>query len=89
MDMGEYEIWAKPMADGKVAVCFLNRTNAAWNLNYDWKKQTMYFVEDVNLRKNTYDVRDVWEHKSIGNTESKLVKNIPAHSVLMVVLSKK
>ena len=43
MDMGEHEIWAKPLANGEVAICFLNRTNAPWNLNYDWRKHTMYF----------------------------------------------
>lgn len=49
----------------------------------------MYFVEDVKIKKETYIVRDLWEHKSIGTTEKNLVKSIPAHGVLMVVLSKK
>lgn len=89
MDMGEYEIWAKPLADGKVAICFLNRTATEWKLDYDWKKNTMYFVEDVKIKKDIYIVRDLWEHKSIGTTEKNLVKSIPAHGVLMVVLSKK
>lgn len=45
MDMGEYEIWAKPLSNGEVAVCFMNRTNQPWKLDYDWKKQTMYFAK--------------------------------------------
>ena len=88
MDMGEHEIWAKPLADGQVAVCFLNRTDHAWSLDYDWHKQTMYFVHDVSLRKYTYKVYDLWQHKVIGKTDEKLVHEIPAHGVLMVTLSK-
>ncbi|MBN1925409.1 MAG: glycoside hydrolase family 27 protein [Prolixibacteraceae bacterium] len=89
MDMGEHEIWAKSLSDGEVAVCFLNRTDKPWNLNYDWKKQTMYFVRDVNIRKNTYTVYDLWQHKTIGNTDEILREDIPAHGVLMVKLMKK
>jgi len=88
MDMGEYEIWAKPLSDGEVAVCFLNRTNKPWKLNYDWKKQTMYFAKDVNIHRNVYAVRDLWEHKTIGKTNEKLVKEIPPHGTLLVRLSK-
>lgn len=31
MDMGEKEIWAKPLNDGELAVCFMNRTETAGN----------------------------------------------------------
>ncbi|WP_461631434.1 glycoside hydrolase family 27 protein [Labilibaculum euxinus] len=88
MDMGEYEIWAKPLADGEVAVCFLNRTNEPWKLNYDWKKQTMYFAKDVSIHRNVYKVKDLWEHKIIGKTDENLVKEIPPHGSLLVRLSK-
>ncbi|MBN2596820.1 glycoside hydrolase family 27 protein [Labilibaculum sp.] len=88
MDMGEYEIWAKPLAEGEVAVCFLNRTNEPWKLNYDWKKQTMYFAKDVSIHRNVYKVKDLWEHKIIGKTDENLVKEIPPHGSLLVRLSK-
>jgi alpha-galactosidase len=87
MDMGEYEIWAKPLAHGQVAVCFMNRTDEPWKLDYDWKKQTMYFVHDVNVYKKVYNVYDCWGHKMVGKTDQRLVKEIPAHGVLMVRLS--
>lgn len=51
MDMGEKEIWAKPLVNGELAVCFLNRTESVWKLNYDWHKQTIYFADQVNMRK--------------------------------------
>ncbi len=87
IDMGEYEIWAKPLSNGEVAVCFMNRTNQPWKLDYDWKKQTMYFATEVNVYKKVYNVYDVWEHKNIGKTNERLVKEVPAHGVVMVRLS--
>jgi len=88
IDMGEYEIWAKPLSNGELAVCFLNRTNEAWKLDYDWKKQTIYFAKDVSIHRNVYEIKDLWEHKVIGNTDKNLVKEIPPHGTLLVRLSK-
>ncbi len=88
IDMGEHEIWAKPLADGEVAVCFMNRTNDAWKLDYDWKRYTIYFAKDVSIHRNNYDIYDVWKHKVIGQTDDQMKVEIPAHGVLMVRLSK-
>ena len=89
MDMGDHEIWAKPLAHGEVAVCFLNRTDKTWSLDYNWKKNIMYFAHDVNVYKNEYTVRDLWKHKDIGTTRANTKEVIPAHGVLMVRLSLK
>lgn len=88
MDMGDYEIWAKPLSNGEVAICFMNRSNLPWKLNYDWKKNTMYFVSDVKIHNQVYSVYDLWEHRIIGKTDVNLNKEIPSHGVLMVRLSK-
>lgn len=89
MDMGDHEIWAKPLANGEVAVCFMNRTDHVWNLNHDWKGNAMYFVSDVKISKQAYTVRDLWQHKEIGTTDKNTVYDIPAHGVLMVRLLKR
>jgi len=89
MDMGDHEIWAKPLAKGEVAVCFLNRTDHEWQLDYNWKKDVMYFATDVNIHKNEYTIRDLWKHKDIGTTAANTKCNIPAHGVLMVRLNLK
>ena len=88
MDMGDREIWAKPLLDGEIAVCFLNRGHDTWKLDYNWRDQTMYFARDVNFRKWDYSVRDLWAHKEIGNTKDRLKAEIPAHGVLMVRLKR-
>ena len=89
MDMGEKEIWAKPLANGELAVCFLNRTETTWHLNYNWHKQTIYFADQVNIHKKEYMIRDLWKHQNIGTTQANTVCDIPPHGVLMVRLSEK
>jgi alpha-galactosidase len=86
MDMGDKEIWAKPLADGEIAVCFMNRGETPWKLDYNWRNQTMYFARDVNFRKWEYTVRDLWQHKDIGRSTDRLQAEIPGHGVLMVRL---
>ncbi|SFF03057.1 glycoside hydrolase family 27 protein [Thermophagus xiamenensis] len=88
MDMGDYEIWAKPLTKGEVAVCFLNRSSEVWKLAYNWKQHTMYFVKDVNLHKYQYKIWDCWKHEYIGTTNEKLSADIPPHGVLLVRLKK-
>ncbi|MGI6231343.1 MAG: glycoside hydrolase family 27 protein [Prevotella sp.] len=86
MDMGDYEIWAKPLAHGEVAVCFLNRSETPWKLDYDWKANTMYFANEVNIHAHDYIVRDLWRHKDIGTTARRLKAIVAPHGVLMVRL---
>lgn len=89
MDMGEKEIWAKPLVGGELAVCFLNRTENVWNLDYDWHKQTIYFADQVNIHGKEYVIRDLWKHQNIGTTKERMKYSIAPHGVLMVRLSEK
>ena len=89
MKMGDHEIWVKQLDGGELAMCFMNRSEHTWALNYNWTAQTMYFAREVNLRTSEYTVRDLWQHKDIGTTAKNLVHNIPSHGVLMVRLSLK
>ncbi|MGV8096851.1 MAG: glycoside hydrolase family 27 protein [Mangrovibacterium sp.] len=87
MDMGEYEIWIKELSNGEMAFCFLNRSDSVWSLNYDWNKHIMH-LQDNFMSKGIYQIRDLWQHKNIGNTSKTLVYEIPPHGVLHVRLSK-
>lgn len=89
MDMGDRQIWAKPLSDKEIAVCFMNRGRLPWKLDYNWLDQTMYFATDINFHKNEYIVRDLWKHKDLGTSKSRLKAEIPEHGVLMVRLSVK
>ena len=55
-----------PLSNGELAVCFLNRSEQPWTLDYDWKKQTIYFATDVNVHKKEYVIRDLWQHKNLS-----------------------
>jgi len=89
MDMGDHEIWAKPLSKDELAVCFLNRSEKEWVLDYKWQRNTMYFATRINMSKNEYTIRDLWKHKIIGTTASNTKQTIPGHGVLMVRLRKK
>lgn len=66
---------------------WLVRTNQVWKLDYNWQKQIMYFATEIDLKKKVYNVYDVWEHKTIGKTSEKFLKDVPAHGIVMVRLS--
>lgn len=89
MDMGDHEIWAKELSNGETAICFLNRGESSWKLNYDWKKNTIYYMQSINMNKKEYSIRDLWQHKSIGTTQTKLIMELPAHGSLLVRLTPK
>lgn len=85
------EIWAKLLSKDAWAIVFLNRSNSAKTLNYDWKKA---IIDDALIRrtletnKTTYRIRDLWAKKSVGTTEANLQATLPLHDVLMVKLEK-
>ena len=89
MDMGDHQIWAKPLEGGEIAVCFMNRSEFVWDLDYCWTDQTMYFATDINIKKTEYSIRDLWEHKVVGTTATDYVTEVPAHGVRLVRLSPK
>lgn len=89
MDMGDHQIWGKPLENGELAVCFMNRSDLPWNLDHNWHGETMYFADQINLKKYEYSLRDLWEHKNIGDTSKHLQCSIPAHGVKVVRLVKK
>ncbi|MCQ2134618.1 MAG: glycoside hydrolase family 27 protein [Bacteroidales bacterium] len=88
MDGHDRQIWAKPLANGEIAVCFLNRGRDTWNLDYNWLNQTMYFATEINFRTNEYNIRDLWAHKDLGTSKGRLVADINPHGCLMVRLSR-
>ena len=89
MDMGDYEIWAKVLDNKELAVCFMNRGEVSWNLDYDWLDQTMYFADGINFRKHEYIIRDLWKHEDIGTSKSHLKAVIAPHACMMLRLKQK
>lgn len=82
LTFGDQQVWGKKLANGDVAVCFLNRSENPCNFNFIWNQLSALD------RAATYKVRDLWKHKEIGTTTQPLKTVIAGHGVLMVRLIK-
>ena len=85
------DVWVKPLFDENWAVVFLNRSDKTQKINFDWKKHT---IEDndfkfiLNLTSQKYNVRDLWEHINLGNTNKIFQKELAPHDVIAIKLTK-
>ena len=86
------EVWLKPLVNDQWALCILNRGKEDKPFSLDWK--TFSVADSLSNRTlNTtgalsYKIRDVWQHKELGETDKPLKAIIPAHDVLCLKLSK-
>lgn len=85
------ETWFKPLQNGDWAVCFLNRSDAAQKINFDWAKNAV--TDDVAKReavfdKTTYRIRNIWTKTEMGTTKKPFTAEVPAHDVVMLRLIK-
>jgi len=85
------EIWARPLSNENWAICFLNRSDLPKTIDFDWKNR---YIDDalssrqIDARKTTYGVRDLWTKKNMGTTDAPLRAVVPPHDVLLLRLDK-
>jgi alpha-galactosidase len=85
------ETWIRPLSNGDLAVCFLNRSERPMNVSYDWASHA---IEDkisntnVDFTKTTYKLRDLWTRKDVGTTKKAFKQSIASHDVVLLRLSK-
>jgi alpha-galactosidase len=72
---GDFEIWAKNMADGSMAVGLFNRGEAAADVRADWNALGL---------QGAHRVRDLWRQKDLGTFADSFTTNVPRHGVVMV-----
>lgn len=83
------EVWVKPLSDRAWAVSFVNRTESAKKINFDWKKNNIKdadFGYEANFSKTTYKLRDLWKNKEVGNTKKIFTSEIASHDVITLKL---
>jgi alpha-galactosidase len=85
------EIWVKPLSNNEWAISFVNMKDVPCELNFKWEDQEI--GDDINQRnldtkKETYKIRDLFNHADLGTTKNPLKVKIGVHDVLMVKLSK-
>jgi alpha-galactosidase len=77
---GPLEVWAKPLADGSVAVAMFNRGGA-------WLTAEVNFA-DAGLHGDV-SLRDLWKHEDVGTAHGTYSAQIPNHSVILLKVTPK
>ena len=72
-------VWARPLANGDVAVALHNHGEEVVDIPLDFK---------IIGNKMKYSLRDLYEHEELGEFESRYVaKSVPVHGVQMLRLT--
>jgi alpha-galactosidase len=87
---GGFETWFKPLSGGDWAVCFLNRSEEAKAIDFDWAKNIIndeFANRKLDATAETFNIKDLWTKKELGTTKKSLKASVPSHDVLMIRLS--
>jgi alpha-galactosidase len=77
--MGQVEVWEKPLSSGYVALAVFNRGNATAKVSFHWS--------DFGLSKPV-NVRDLWERRDVPSVEN-LSAELKPHGVMLLRLRTK
>ncbi len=86
------QVWVKPLANNEWAVCFLNRNEEPYALDFNWEEETIkdeIFNYEVSFNDNVFKIRDLFAHEPVGTTANPLKTEIGGHDVLMLRLTVK
>ncbi len=72
---GPLEIWMKPLADGGKAVGLFNRGYAPTSMTLNFR--------DLGI-SGAASLRDLWQHKDLGQMRNSFTTTVPGHGVVMV-----
>jgi alpha-galactosidase len=72
---GPLEVWAKPLADGSIAVGLFNRGESGNPVTVSFK--------DIGMQGSA-KVRDLWTHKDLGPFNGSYTAEIPHHGAVLI-----
>jgi alpha-galactosidase len=76
---GDLEVWARPLKDGSRAVILLNRGASESPITVHW--------EDLHYPAHfSATVRDLWQHKDLGQFTGTFTATVASHGVVMVTV---
>jgi alpha-galactosidase len=78
-DEGPLEIWIKPLANGSHAVGLFNRGESSLKITVDFK---------MLGSASSLKLRDLWEHKDLGEVQGSYTADVPRHGVVLLMASK-
>jgi len=74
------ELWSRKLADGSLCVVLLQKTNTAQMLEFTW--------EEIGLAADmSANVRDLWQHKTLGNFTKRFSIPVNAHGCAMLKIT--
>jgi alpha-galactosidase len=76
-DDGDFEVWVKKLADGSRAVVLFNRSLENKKMTVKWEE--MGYPGHLKAK-----VRDLWQHKEVGDFKKSYSVDVPPHDVVMV-----
>ncbi|MGN6639566.1 MAG: glycoside hydrolase family 27 protein, partial [Mucilaginibacter sp.] len=85
------ETLVRPLANGDLAVCFLNRSDKPQTVNFNWAANAIndsISKTNVDFTKTTYKLHDLWTKKDVGTTKRTFKQAIPSHDIIMLRLVK-
>ena len=72
---GRLEVWARPLADGTMAVGLFNRGLAPETVTVRWA--------EIGLA-GSQPVRDLWRREDLGNADGAFSAQVPRHGVVLI-----
>ena len=81
VDDGDIEVFLKPLANGDLGVCVLNRSGLPEKVTVTWNSLGLVATSRVNAR-------DLWTHKDLGEYSVRIETTVPSHDVTVFRLSK-
>ena len=83
-DIGDYEIWAKELSGGELAIALLNRGLSPINAVIRWG----WILRKFGLKDKNYRLRDLWKHRFVGNTSRTFRAKVLPHDVILLRLTR-
>jgi alpha-galactosidase len=76
---GPVEVWSRQLQDGSRAVILLNRATTAAPITAKWPE--LGFPAHLSAA-----VRDIWQHKDLGQFSGQFTATVEPHGVVMVIV---
>jgi alpha-galactosidase len=89
LDEGDFEVYAKPLDKGELAICFLNRGENLKKISFNWKNYSFtdgLCTKTYDFGKTKYSIRNCWQKVANENTDKAFLAELQAHDVVLLRL---
>jgi len=101
-DLGQTELYFKPLTRGNVALCFFNRHHQSVEIQFDWQTMNLRTLingkrapdaTDIIDRKDIalqgrFSIFNAWSERRLGENTGMFTKQIQGHDVVVLLLEK-